>query len=172
MLENQPKRLIALGIVGLIAAVACGDDDGADGSGGSGAATSTTTGPTTTSSTSQTGSSSQSTGQTTTSTTTGGEGGGNCDAVIAAVNAALADAKVCNPLIDVEQCTQVLDGPCCPVAVNPGNTAAVQAFQDAMTDLQNGHCNVPCPEIPCIENPVGLCQGNTEMGSCTEQPPQ
>jgi hypothetical protein len=171
MLENQPKRLIALGIVGALAIAACGDDDGANGTGGSGAgATTTTTGSTT--STTKASSTSQSTSQTTTSTTTGGEGGGNCDAVIEAVNAALADAKVCNPLIDVEQCTQVLDGPCCPVAINPGNTAAVQAFQDAMTDLQNGHCTVPCPEIPCIENPVGMCQGNTEMGSCTEQPPQ
>lgn len=171
MLGNQPKRLIALGIVGALAIVACGDDDGDYNGGGGQSSTSTnTTGPTTSST--QTSTATQSVSQTATSTTTGGEGGGNCDAVLEAVNAALADAKVCNPLIDIEQCTQVLDGPCCPVAVNPGNAAAVQAFQDAMTDFQNGHCNANCPDIPCIESPIGSCQGNTEMGSCTEQPPQ
>ncbi|NUO51162.1 MAG: hypothetical protein HOV80_20075 [Polyangiaceae bacterium] len=172
MLGNRPKCLIALGIVSTLTIVACGDDDGGSGGSGAGTTTTTTTGPTTTSTTQTTTTTSQSSSQSSTSTSTGGEGGGNCDAVIEAVNAALADAKVCNPLIDIEQCTQVLDGPCCPVAVNPGNAAAVQAFQDAMTDLENGHCNVMCPEIPCIENPVGACQGDTEMGSCSEQPPQ
>lgn len=169
MLLNRSKSLIAFGIVGALAAVACGDDDDGDVGSGGATTTSTTTGPTTATTTTT---ASQSSSQSATSTTTGGEGGADCNDVLEAVNAALADAKVCNPLVDVEQCTQVLDGPCCPVAVNPANTAAVQAFQDALIDFQNGSCEALCPDVVCIDEPVGSCQGNSEMGSCTEQPPR
>jgi hypothetical protein len=92
--------------------------------------------------------------------------------LIAAVDSALEDAKGCDPTIDIEQCTQTLDGPCCPVVVNPGNTAAVAAFQQAMADLEASGCNVNCPDIPCIENPVGTCLGSSPAdGSCSELPP-
>ncbi|MBK6514211.1 MAG: hypothetical protein IPM79_18930 [Polyangiaceae bacterium] len=98
-----------------------------------------------------------------------GQGGGDCDAILTEVNAAMELAKACNPSIDVEQCTVILEGPCCPVAVNPQNTQAVADFEAAMADLTAGGCQVPCPAIPCLEDPVGLCTGEGTVGSCTEQ---
>ena len=154
----------------LLLVVACGDDDG--GSGGGTTSTTTTGGQTSSqSSTSQGTSTAQTTTTGQSSTSTGGEGGADCATIIAAVDDSLADAKVCNPLIDFNECTQVLEGPCCDVAVNPDNAAAVQAFQDAMADLVAAHCTYDCPDIPCIEDPIGSCTGNTPMGSCIEQPP-
>jgi hypothetical protein len=163
---------LRLAFVLAVVSLGCGDDAGTGGGGGGTTSSSTTTSSTTTGGTT-TSTTSSTTGSTSSSTSTGqgGGGGGDCAAIIAAVDDALTDAKACNPLIDVEQCTQVLEGPCCPVAVNPGNAAAVQAFQQAMTDLEDSGCVVMCPEIPCIDNPVGLCVGNTQNGSCTENPP-
>ena len=98
-----------------------------------------------------------------------GQGGGECEAILTDVYAAMELAKACNPSIDVEQCTVILEGPCCPVAVNPQNTQAVADFEAAMADLTAGGCQVPCPAIPCLEDPVGLCSGEGTVGSCTEQ---
>ncbi len=162
-------RHLPLGTLLLCSLFACGDDAGSDGAGGSGAgATTSSTGTQTTSSATGATSSSTSTGATS-STTTGGQGGADCATIFGAVDAALANAKGCNPLIDIEQCTQTLEGPCCPTVVNPANAGAIQQFQDAMADLAASGCGYPCPDIVCIEDPVGVC--GPETSSCTEMSP-
>ena len=70
--------------------------------------------------------------------------------------------------MDNERCTLVTEGPCCDVALNPMNQQAVTDYQAALAAHSSAGCVVACPEIPCIENPVGLCTGNENPGSCPE----
>src|SRR5690606_19360236 len=94
---------------------------------------------------------------------TGGDAGGGGDAGSGGVSArcveladeyrtALERAKACNPSIDVEQCTEKVDDqlPCpCPTFINPNNTQAVAALEEAKEAWVAQGCgdDVACPAI-------------------------
>jgi hypothetical protein len=99
-----------------------------------------------------------------------GTGGADCNALSTAMNDALEDAKVCNPGIDAIQCTVILAGPCCDVAVNPANGADVQAYEAAFEAWQTAGCVADCPAVPCPAKTIGVCTGKGNEGTCGEQP--
>lgn len=155
---------------GLVLLSGCGDDSAAGGAGGEsdgsgpGGASSGGSGPG--------GSSSGGSGPG--GATSGGNGQGgagpDCAALETAVNTALVGAKVCNPTTGALPCTEILEGLCCDVVVNPGNVDAVQAYQNALQFFIAAGCLANCPDEACADPVVGSCEGNTQEGSCVEQP--
>jgi hypothetical protein len=98
----------------------------------------------------------------------GGAGGADCVALQRAVNDALTAAKVCDPTIDIETCTQVVDGVCCPVVVNTMNTAQIADYSAALATLRASACVIDCPAVKCDPDPNGGCLANGNGGTCTE----
>ncbi len=101
---------------------------------------------------------------------TGGQGGGvpDCATLFAAVDQAVLAAKACDPTIDFNECTEILKGPCCPLAINPMNTAALAELIDLLGQLESSQCGFPCNPKPCVDEPIGFCTGEGTQGQCSE----
>jgi hypothetical protein len=170
LLEVDMRSIVAWSFIGAaLIVVACGDDGGEGGAGGqgTGAQTSSATNAATGSGGGgQGGGSSQSGG----GMGQGGEGGGDCGPLLAAVETTLAAAKVCNPLLGVQQCTTIAKGVCCQVALNPANAQAVADYEAAYGAFTEAGCVALCPPVPCPDETVGVCTGMADPGTCVEQP--
>ncbi len=153
--EFRPRFFLVVAIA--LPTAACGGkavmDDGAGGS-----ATTTTTGTATTTSTATT--------STATTTSSGTTSAPTCDGLAAAYAEQLALAKTCSPLVNTNQCTELVEekAACsCPVYVNPVNTAAFAALANIKSQYQGLGCynGMPCPS--CIMPQGGGC---SEAGVC------
>lgn len=107
---------------------------------------------------------------------TGGSGGLpiECNELGKLYAAALADAKLCSPMINSLQCTLVFpDELACPcnTYVNPDNAQAVQTLQVLLKQWASAGCVVPCPAIACIEPQGAGCElsgAGADAGFCVD----
>ena len=90
---------------------------------------------------------------------------------------ALAEAKTCDPTIDIEQCTERIGDQLacpCPTSVAPVNAAAMSTLESlaAQWDAMSCGQNVGCPDVECPMIPSAFCGASTSNGSegsCQEQ---
>jgi len=105
-----------------------------------------------------------------------GGGGAPCNSLAEAYVDTLKKAKVCNPFIDMEECTQkVADALMCPCGttfVNPGNVEAMKTLGDLQYfwDAQKCGDGIGCPAIACEEPALGSCTADsaTATGACQD----
>lgn len=96
----------------------------------------------------------------------GGAVGVDCDQLFLDIREALGEAQSCNPLIDAPQCTEVVEGVCCPEVVNPANGAPVDTYLELVGQAA-ADCRYPCPAVPCVDEPTGVCvPGRNGGGGC------
>jgi Kazal-type serine protease inhibitor domain len=97
-----------------------------------------------------------------------------CAVLETAYATALAEAKTCDPAIDIEQCTERIGDALacpCPTSFNPDNAAAetLKSLKDAWDDQQCGAL-ISCPAVECPEITAATClpgQSGAE-GVCSE----
>ena len=98
----------------------------------------------------------------------GGDDGGDasCAALKAQGEMLQAPAQACNPG-QVNQCSGIVQGVCCPITVTAGNDQAANAFAQAVDSYKtacDAGCMIPmCPTAPsnschATQPPQGLCQ--------------
>ncbi len=99
-----------------------------------------------------------------------------CDDLQAQYADALARAKACNPALDVETCTAVVDDQLacpCETSINPGNAEAAAELADLAAQWQALGCfqDIACPAIACPGVVGGRCgtSGPGNDGSCEDQ---
>ena len=136
------------------------DDGGTAGSGNTG-----NTGNTGTGASNNGGSGGQATGGSSNSggNANGGSAGGSvvdCEAINMELRQLLAAAQQCIPGPGEPQCTEVIEGLCCPEVVNPANDAAIDAYDEALKVALDAGCDMLCPEIPCVDKPTAKCTAN------------
>lgn len=96
----------------------------------------------------------------------------SCEDLEAQYRAALEEAKVCNPTIDMEQCTSSAPdelGCPCDTFVNPDNTAALTTLGELRDQWEEMDCQVPCPGVECEVPAGGHCVpmgGSGSTGGC------
>jgi hypothetical protein len=106
----------------------------------------------------------------------GGTGGGSCGALEQAYSDVLTQAKVCNPFIDMNECTaQVADQlacPCGPTFVNGGNGETIKMLQEIQDQWSAQKCyeGIGCPAIACQPPAGGGCEvdASGKSGSCQD----
>lgn len=101
----------------------------------------------------------------------GGNGMLNCPTLLADLNAKQDDATTCN--IDMgqdKQCGNLIDGLCCPIAVNDVNSPEVIAYLAALKAYLDAGCVPSCPPIPCPANPTTMCVVNGSGADCVAGP--
>jgi hypothetical protein len=92
-----------------------------------------------------------------------GGGGAPCTALADGYQQALSSAKVCNPYIDMNECTQPMPDqlpcPCGNTFVNPSNTQALTTLKElqAQWNAQGCYEGIACPDIACQEPSFGSC---------------
>ena len=151
-LNSMPMKRVFLAWV--MAMTACGgttvvDPGGSGGSGGTGSGTGTGT----------------STGTSTgTATGTGTGGPSQCAVLEQAYLDAVQDARSCDPFIDFEECTEIINEelrcPCGGTAVNPGNVEAIEELDSIADQWLAAGCgdDIACPAIACEPALGGSCQ--------------
>lgn len=103
-------------------------------------------------------------GTTTTDSSPKNDGGGQptCVDLVNQLNTEQTAAEQCCPTCNSLQCTQQVDGLCCPVTVNSSDAQAVKTYLDTLDQIKNLKCAVNCPAITCSTKPTGICmQGGT-----------
>lgn len=109
----------------------------------------------------------------------GGDGGGqkdaqpdvgqtSCDALYQQIQADEAAATQCCPTCNVMQCTQQVEGVCCPLTVNSGDSPAVKAYESALQAFKDAHCVAACPAIACSTQPSDKCMQTGTSGTCAQ----
>ncbi len=110
----------------------------------------------------------------------GGDGGGSgkdgqsdspgtdCNALAAQIQNAEAAATECCPTCNVQQCTQQVDGLCCPLTVTSGDSAAVKSYEAALKAFNDAKCLASCPAFACATKPSGNCMQSGSSGQCAQ----
>ncbi len=112
----------------------------------------------------------------------GGGGGGNdggggqkdgqpqadCNALYQQVQSLEAAATACCPTCNVMQCTQQVDGLCCPLTVDNPDSSDVKAYESALKAFRDANCSTACPAIACATKPSGQCMQSGNNGSCAQ----
>jgi hypothetical protein len=106
----------------------------------------------------------------------GGTGGAPCDALAAAYAQTLTQAKVCNPFMDMETCTQLVPDalvcPCGNTYVSAMNQQALGTLKQIQSqwDAQNCGAGIMCPAIACEQPAAGVCEvdASGSSGSCVD----
>jgi hypothetical protein len=106
----------------------------------------------------------------------GGSGGAPCDALAAAYAQTLTQAKVCNPFMDMETCTQLVPDalvcPCGDTYVSTMNQQALVKLKQIQSqwDAQNCGAGIMCPAIACEQPAAGVCEvdASGSSGSCVD----
>ncbi|HEY8039133.1 MAG TPA: hypothetical protein VIF15_05035 [Polyangiaceae bacterium] len=86
----------------------------------------------------------------------GGDGAATCDQLKAEAVSLEAAARACNPQLP-SPCSASTDGICCPVSVTPGNTTAIDNFDQAVAAYK-AQCTPNCAGIVCHPAPSNTCQ--------------
>lgn len=101
-----------------------------------------------------------------------------CDTLHQQYLEAIDDAQVCDPGINLAQCTLQLDDQLacpCPTFVNPSNAAAIRQAQSlqAQWDALGCSAQVNCPAVECIAPMSASCVANSiAIGACIDDIPQ
>ena len=63
------------------------------------------------------------------------------------------------------QCTQQIDGLCCPLTVTSSDSLASKDYLTALKAVRDAQCAVNCPNLACSQKPTDVCDKN---GNCTQ----
>ena len=105
----------------------------------------------------------------------GGVGGSPCQSIIDSYAAVTKSAKVCNPFIDLNECSGTVPNSiacsCAPTYVNPANTEAIENLTHIQEEaFAQGCLPFGCPAIACEQPVLGTCApdpgGNS--GTCQD----
>ncbi len=115
------------------------------------------------------------TGATGGSAGTPGSGGAPCSALEPAYAETLAKAKECNPNVDIEQCTELVDDalacPCGQTYVSAANQSTLGTLKEIQAAWNAQGCGegVLCPDIACQVASFGQCTPNGNgSGTCQD----
>jgi hypothetical protein len=96
---------------------------------------------------------------------TGGSGGSGCNALEQTVLQTLDAAERCGVGGPPTQCTDALDGLCCPVLVADKDSDASVAYEKALGAFRDAGCAFQCPPKACDFMPLGVCAPIAPMSS-------
>ncbi len=100
----------------------------------------------------------------------GGSGGPDpvyCEKLANDITVSQEASQTCNPEIPKGQsCKDIIEGLCCPIAVNDLNTPEVQAYLAALKEYQQAGCVADCPPDPCPSMPGVTCMSLGALGTC------
>ncbi len=91
-----------------------------------------------------------------------------CDSLAAQIANAESAATACCPTCNVQQCTQQVDGMCCPLTVTDPNSAGVKTYEAALKAFTDAKCVANCPAIACSTKPSGMCMPMGSSGQCSQ----
>jgi hypothetical protein len=107
---------------------------------------------------------------------TPGSGGAPCSVLPQVYDEMLVKLRVCNPAVDINQCTQpVPDDLACPCAVtyvNAANSTDLQTLQEIQAAWDNQHCGdtIDCPAVDCAVPMIGECvPDSVGSGMCQDE---
>ena len=95
----------------------------------------------------------------------GKDAGPNCQALLADLEQKRQAAVQCCLTCGTLQCTQQIEGLCCPLTVTSGDSLASKAYENALQSVKDGQCPINCPPNTCSSKPSNLCQ---QTGSCLQ----
>jgi len=95
----------------------------------------------------------------------GKDGGSNCQALLTDLEQKRQAAVQCCLTCGTLQCTQQIEGMCCPLTVTSGDSLASKAYENALQAVKNANCQINCPPSPCTSKPTLVCQ---QSGSCAQ----
>ena len=95
----------------------------------------------------------------------GKDAGPNCQALLTDLEQKRQAAVQCCLTCGTLQCTQQIEGMCCPLTVTSGDSLASHAYKDALQAVRDANCQVDCPPVTCSAKPSNICQAN---GSCAQ----
>ena len=95
----------------------------------------------------------------------GKDAGPNCQALFADLEQKRQAAVQCCLTCGTLQCTQQIEGLCCPLTVTSGDSLASKAYENALQAAKDANCQINCPPNTCSSKPSNLCQ---QTGSCLQ----
>jgi hypothetical protein len=88
-----------------------------------------------------------------------------CDDLINELASQQTAAEQCCSTCDSLQCTEQVDGLCCPLSVDDENSDAVKAYEATLAQVKELKCAINCPAIACTQHPTGVCN---QSGTCAQ----
>jgi hypothetical protein len=95
----------------------------------------------------------------------GKDAGPNCQALLADLETKRQAAVQCCLTCGTLQCTQQIEGLCCPLTVTSGDSLSAKAYENALQAVMNASCMINCPPNTCSTKPSNVCQAT---GSCMQ----
>jgi hypothetical protein len=93
------------------------------------------------------------------------DAGPNCQALLADLEQKRQAAVQCCLTCGTLQCTQQIEGLCCPLTVTSGDSLASKAYENALQAVKDANCQINCPPNTCSSKPTDLCQ---QSGTCLQ----
>lgn len=96
----------------------------------------------------------------------------NCEKLEGEIKVKQEASMTCNPEIPPgAQCQDIIEGLCCPIAVNDLNSPEVIAYLEALKKYREGQCMPMCPPDPCPSMPMANCMSaGGLLGTCVILP--
>jgi hypothetical protein len=103
-----------------------------------------------------------------------GGGGSPCQAIMDSYAAVMKSMKVCDPFIDLNECTGTVPNSiicsCAPTYINPANTEAIENLEHIQEEaFAQGCLPFGCPAIACEQPALGTCEPDPSGNSGTCQ---
>ena len=95
----------------------------------------------------------------------GKDGGSPCAQLFADLEEKRTAAVQCCSTCGTLQCTQQIEGLCCPLTVTSGDSLSAKAYENALQAVKNANCTINCPPVTCSTKPSNICQTS---GSCVQ----
>ena len=94
------------------------------------------------------------------------DSGPDCQVLLADLEQKRQAAVQCCLTCGSLQCTQQIEGLCCPLTVTSGDSLASKAYENALQAIKDANCVINCPAVTCSTKPSLLCE---QSGSCAQQ---
>ncbi len=94
--------------------------------------------------------------------------GPDCQALYAELQSEEPQAEQCCATCNSIQCSQQVDGLCCPLTVDSADSPAVKTYEATLKAFRGAGCATACPALACATKPTGLCLGNSQNGTCSQ----
>ena len=91
--------------------------------------------------------------------------GPDCQALLTDLEQKRQAAVQCCLTCGTLQCTQQIEGMCCPLTVTSGDSLASKAYEGALQAVRDAKCQINCPPNTCSSKPTLVCQ---QSGSCAQ----
>lgn len=97
--------------------------------------------------------------------TPGPEAGPDCTKLLADLQTKQQAAIQCCLTCGSLQCTQQIEGLCCPLTVTSNDSLASKDYLAALKAVKDANCQVNCPALACSQKPTDICGTN---GTCNQ----